>query len=136
MKGHVFQIATLLVLASCSPAADTKSAEQGVTAFHRTMDAEEYGPIYDSSDAEMKKATSRDRFMKLLNVFHAKLGPFKSGKTVGWNDNATTSGHYVTLNREAAFARGPATEQFIFRVDGNRALLVGYQVNSDLLITG
>ena len=61
---------------------------------------------------------------------------FKSGKTVGWNDNTTTSGHYVTLNREAAFARGPATEQFIFRVDGNRALLVGYQVNSDLLITG
>lgn len=84
----------------------------------------------------MKKAASRDRFIKLLTVFHSKLGSFKNGKTVGWNDNETTSGHFVTLNIDAAFEKGPGTEQFVFRVDGSRALLVGYHLNSDLLITG
>jgi len=136
MKGYRSEIALFFLLASCSPAADTKSAEQAVTAFHRAMDAQQYEPIYNSSDAQMKKAVSRDRFVKLLTVFHAKLGSFKNGKTVGWNDSATTSGDYVTLNRDAVFERGPATEQFIFRMDGNRASLVGYHVNSDLLITG
>lgn len=136
MKHRYFLSALLLTLASCSPSADTKAAENAVAAFHQAMDAEQYGPIYDQSDSGMKTAITRDRFVKLLGIFHQKLGAFRSGKTVGWNDNATTSGHFLTLNRTAEFARGPATEQFIFRVDADHAQLVGYHVNSDLLITG
>ena len=136
MKLHVQLIALSMLLGSCSPTADTNAAEQGVRAFHQAMDSGQYAEIYDQSDSQMKQATPRDRFIKLLTVFHSKLGSFQNGKTVGWNDNATPSGRFVTLNRDAQFARGPATEQFIFRVSGDRAVLVGYHLNSDLLITG
>ena len=135
MKGQIHLIALSVLLASCSPSADTNAAEHGVAAFHQAMNSEQYAQIYDRSDSQMKQATSRDRFVKLITIFHNKLGLFRTGKTVGWNDNATASGRFVTLNREAQFERGPATEEFIFRVAGDQAVLVGYHVNSDLLIT-
>jgi hypothetical protein len=81
-------------------------------------------------------SVSRDDFVKLLGAMHTKLGPFRSGQTTNWNDNASTNGHYVTLTRQAQFGRGPGTEEFVFRIDGDRAVLAGYHVNSNLLITG
>ena len=79
---------------------------------------------------------SRDEFVKFLGALHGKLGSFKSGKTTGWNVNVGTGGHMVTLTREAQFEKGPGTEQFVFRVQGERAVLAGYHVNSRLLIIG
>jgi hypothetical protein len=136
MKQFSVSLAAILLLAGCSPAADTKAAEEGVTAFHRTMDAGQYAPIYDGSAPDMKSAISRDDFVKLLTGLHSKLGSFQSGKTTGWNDNANTGGHYVTLSREAHFERGSGTEEFVFRIENGRAVLAGYHVNSNALVTG
>ena len=134
------RILILLSLASfvggCSPAADTKAAEEGVTSFHDSMEAGEYAAIYDQSSSDMKSAISRDDFIKLLAGLHDKLGAFKAGKTTSWNDNATTGGHYVTLSRDAQFDNGPGTEQFVFKVDKGRTVLAGYHINSNVLITG
>src|SRR6059058_3927530 len=114
---HFVLVASFCLLGACSFSADTTAAEQGVTAFHRAMDGGQYAAIYDASAADLKSSISRDDFAKLLNGLHAKLGPFQSGKTTGWNDNANTGGHYVTLNREAQFERGPGTEEFVFRIE-------------------
>ena len=123
-------------LAGCSAAADTKAAESGVVSFHRAMNAGQYANIYEASAPEMKSAASRDDFVKFMTGLQGKLGAFKSGKTTGWNVNVGTGGHMVTLTREAQFERGPGTEQFVFRVQDNRAVLVGYHVNSNLLVAG
>ena len=125
-----------LALSACNPVADTKAADAGVVAFHQAMDAGRYAEIYDQSSTEMKSTTSRDDFIKLLGALHTKLGAFQSGATTNWNDNSTTGGHYVTLERSAKFARGPGTETFVFRMDGAEAKLAGYHVNSNVLITG
>jgi hypothetical protein len=132
----LFAFGGALLLSACSPVADTKAAEDGVTAFHRTMDAGQYAAIYDSSAPDMSSAISRGDFVKLLTGLHAKLGAFQSGKTTNWNDNATTNGHYVTLTRQAQFQRGPGTEEFVFRIENGRAVLAGYHVNSNVLVTG
>jgi hypothetical protein len=129
-------LVALLSLGACSFGADTKAAEDGVAAFHRAADAGQYAAIYDSSAADMKSSISREGFVQFLGGLHAKLGSFKTGKTTGWNDNANTSGHYVTLNREAQFERGPGTEEFVFRIESGRAVLAGYHVNSNVLVTG
>lgn len=136
MRRLVVLLAGLALLGACSPAADTKAAEDGVTAFHQTMDGGRYAVIYDASAADMKSAISRDDFVKLLTGLHAKLGSFRSGKTTNWNDNAGTGGHYVTLTRQAQFERGPGTEEFVFRIENGRAVLAGYHVNSNVLVTG
>jgi hypothetical protein len=42
----------------------------------------------------------------------------------------------VTLNREAQFERGPGSEEFVFRIEKGNAVLAGYHVNSNALVTG
>jgi hypothetical protein len=125
-----------LALTGCNPAADTKAADAGVVAFHQAMDAGRYGDIYDRASPEMKTSMSREEFIKFLAGLHGKLGAFQSGATTNWNDNSTTSGHYLSLERSAKFERGPATEDFVFRIDGAQARLAGYHINSNALITG
>jgi hypothetical protein len=136
MNRWLFSIFAALALAGCSAGADTKSAEIGVANFHRDMDAGKFAAIYDHSGEEMKSSISRDEFVKLLTAMHDKLGPYKSGKTIGWNVNVGTGGHVVTLNREAQFDRGPGKEEFVFRVQGDRPTLLGWHVTSNTLITG
>jgi hypothetical protein len=136
MTKHFALAASFCLLGACSFGADTKAAEDGVTAFHKAMDAGEYAAIYDGSASEMKSSISREGFAQLLGGLHTKLGSFRSGKTTGWNDNANTSGHFVTLNRDAQFQRGPGTEEFVFRIEKGKAVLAGYHVNSNLLVTG
>ena len=41
----------------------------------------------------------------------------------------------VTLNYDTDFSEGKGTEQFVFHVTGDKALLYSYNVNSPLLIT-
>lgn len=135
MKRWLLPIAVAMSLAGCSASADTKTAETGVTDFHRAMDAGQYAPIYDASSGDMKSSISRDEFVKFLAGLHGKMGPYRSGKTTGWNVNYGTGGHMVTLTREAQFERGPGTEVFVFRVSGEKASLVGYHINSNLLVT-
>jgi len=125
-----------LALGACNPAADTRAAEEGVAAFHQAMDAGQYAAIYQGSASEMKSSIGEEDLTKLLAVFHSKLGNYKSGKTVSWNDNSNTSGHYVSLVRQVEFEHGSAKEDFVFRIEDKRAMLAGYHVTSNALITG
>ena len=124
-----------LALAACSPGASTAAAEQGVIAVHASFNASDFAGIYDRSDTVMKNMAPRDQFLKLMALFSERLGDYRSGKTIGWNDNYGTAGHMVTLTRSATFEKGEAQEQFLFRISDKQATLVGYHVNSDLLIT-
>jgi len=130
----ILGFALALMLGACSGGESTEAAEKGVVAFHADMDAGKYAQIYDASSEDMTSTISRADFEKMLDGLHRKLGPFKSGKTTSWNVNFGTSGNYVTLQREAQFARGPGSEEFVFRVQNGRAILAGYHVNSNLLI--
>ena len=118
-------LVALLLLAGCNPAADAKASEEAVAAFHDKMSAGQYAAIYDGSAGDMKSATKREEFVKFAAALTAKLGSFKSGKTVGWHVNATTGGTIITLNRQAQFEKGAGTEQFVFRIENGRAILAG-----------
>lgn len=137
MKRLSIAIALGLLLAACSFSADTKSAEQAVVQFHAALNGGRFDDIYTATGPDFKGVTTREDFSKLLGAIHTKLGNFQSGKTVGWNDNANTAGHYVTLSREAQFEHGAAQEQFVFKLGADKkATLAGYHISSNALITG
>jgi hypothetical protein len=121
-------------LAACSPSADTKAAEDAISSFHVDLNAGNFDKIYDRSSSELKAAATKEKFTKILNAVHSKLGTFKSGKSDGWNDNVTTGGHFVTISYQASYEKGAAAENFVYRVQGDQAVLVGYHVNSDALL--
>jgi len=129
-------LATMALVAGCNAAQDTKAGEAGVTNFHAALNAGKFDQIYADSGQELKSITTHQDFTKLLTAIHTKMGNFQSGKTVGWNDNATTGGHYLTLNTEAAYEHGSGQEQFVFTIVDGKAVMVGYHITSNALITG
>ncbi|MFM5886442.1 MAG: hypothetical protein ACKOQ3_14140 [Novosphingobium sp.] len=78
-------------------------AEAKVAAFHTALDREQYDAIWTSSDAQLRKVTSRPDLAKFLGAVHRKLGGVKSTKQVGWRVNATTGGTFVALNMATEF---------------------------------
>jgi hypothetical protein len=128
-------VSAALSLSACNAVADTKAAEQGVVSFHEELNSGQFDQIYTSAGPDFKAVSTREDFTKLLAAVHRKLGNFQSGKTGNWNDNATTGGHFVTLQRTAQFDRGPAREEFVFKMEGQKAVLIGYHIASNRLIT-
>jgi len=111
------------------------AAEKAVTEFHSMLDEGRFDEIYDASAEAFKEAASREEMLKLLNAVHSKLGNVKSSTATRWqvgNYNLQTS---VTLVEETTFEKGKGVETFTFFVDGDRAELAGWHINSNDFIT-
>ena len=128
-------IGALLIVGSCSSGRDVPQATTAIGEFHRSINAGHFDGIYDASSDDMKKSSPRERLTTILAAVHRKLGLFRSGRAQGWNDTINTSGHFVTLNFAAHYERDPAAmEQFVYRIDGDRTALAGYNINSTLMV--
>jgi len=125
----------LFALAGCSAGTDVPVAEKAVARFHTMLDAGQNAQIYQESASEMKSATTEDKLDALLAAVHRKLGTVKQAEQKGWNDQINTGGHFVTLNYATSYAQGDATETFVYKIAGDKAQLVGYNINSSALIT-
>ena len=123
------------LVAGCSLGADVPVAEKAVTAFHQQLDAGQFAESYKGASSEFRSATTEADWVKLAGAVHRKLGKFLSSTQLGWNDQSTTSGHFIALGYKSKFEHGDATEQFTYRIDGGKASLAGYNVNSNALIT-
>jgi len=131
---RVLIAAALLLLAGCSMSADTKLAEQAVTQFHSTLDAGQFDSLYEHAADDLKNSTQRERFVAFVDAVHRKLGTYQSSTEKNWNISYHPTGTYVTLSYTSTYAGGEANEEFVYRLEGQSALLAGYHVNSDALI--
>ena len=114
---------------------DSAVAEAKIPEFHSLLDAGEFRAIYAASADDLKKVASEKDFVALLDAVHRKLGQVKTTTRQTWLVNSRTSGTFVTLTYKTVFAKGDATEQFVYRIENDQAVLAGYSVNSLALIT-
>lgn len=134
----VILVALLVAGSSCSLTAITKgkgTAEDAVAQFHNQYNAGQFREIYDQADEAFKKSGSDAEFIPILEAMRRKLGTVKHAEQAGWHVNATTEGTFVTLGYTVEFSEGKGTEQFVFRIRGDKAALYNFNVNSPLLIT-
>jgi hypothetical protein len=127
-------MAAAALLGGCSMKEDMAAGDRAIAGFHQAVDAGQFQKVWTESAPDMKGATSQERLTALLDAVHRKLGRFKSGSKTGFNDNVSGAGHTLAINYQAQYEKGAAGEQFVFRIDGGRALLAGYHINSDALI--
>jgi hypothetical protein len=120
---------------SCSLTKGKGIAEAAVTQFHSRYNAGQFHEIYVETDEGFKKTTSEADLVTMLEALHRKLGTVNQSNQGGWGVNATTTGTMVTLGYDVDFSEGKGTEQFVFHVSGDKAMLYNYHVNSALLIT-
>jgi hypothetical protein len=123
------------LLAACSPTQDLSTVKAAIGEFHTELNAGKIQPIYDSAGPELKSPGSSGDMLQFLGAVHRKLGAFQSGDVQTWNDSITGQGHLVTIGFAAKYDKGPADEQFVYRIgsDGH-AQLAGYHINSTALI--
>ena len=132
----LFLVVTILFMASgCGGMFKGKAAaEQGVADFHKLYNDGKLAEIYAAGDSKLKGATTQKEFLEFLGAVQRKLGKVTQSSEAGFNVrtfNMTTS---VTLSQNTTFEQGAGTEVFTFQMDGDKAILVGYKINSKDLI--
>jgi hypothetical protein len=122
-----------MLLAGCSVDGDLAAGDAAIAAFHARLDRGRFAEIYNEAAPEMKAVTNGPDFVRLLALVHARLGAFRKGTRVGWNDSRTTNGRFLNLSYRAVYEKGPAEESFVYRLDGATPALAGYHVDSPAL---
>ncbi|MEW9572437.1 DUF4019 domain-containing protein [Rhodanobacter sp. Si-c] len=123
-----------VLLAGCSMSADVGVAERQVVQFHQQLDAGQLQQIYTGASDRLREATSEQDMQALLAAVHRKLGVVKSSVRGAWSVHAGTTGTFVSLSYRTHFSEGDATERFDYQLEGDKALLAGYHINSNTLI--
>jgi len=123
------------LLTACSATQDVNMAQEATEHFHEMMSAGQFEQIYAQSDDSFKKAYTAEDLTRLLSAVAGKLGVVKTSGSDGWNVVYTPSGTSITLRYTTQFEHGTGAETFLYRVADGRALLAGYHIDSNALIT-
>ena len=113
----------------------TNEAKDGVAEFRARVSRQSFKEIYQAAAPEFRQAATEEEFVRFMSALDRKLGPWQSASEPGWHVARTTAGHSVQLAYESRFTKGPAAEQFAWRIEGGRPVLLGYNVNSRLLVS-
>jgi hypothetical protein len=135
LLASLLAVSFVLVVAGCGGKQQIANAEAAVTQFHVQLNDGNFDQIYTDSDSAMKNASSREKFVTFLEAVHRKLGSVKSANRKTFFMNYGTSGKFLRLTYATQYDADNATEEFVFRVNGNDVTLVGYHINSEALIT-
>jgi hypothetical protein len=122
------------VLTACSASQDVDLANAAIAHFRELMTAQQFDRIYSEGADELKKTTTEQSLTRLLGAIDRKLGAVKSAAGNGWNLHYNASGTSLTLRFKTQFEKGTGNETFVYRITGGKALLAGYQINSEDLI--
>jgi len=113
---------------------DTAASEAAVASFHRDLDAGRFQAIYVGTGEAMKEIIKQDEFVTFLAAIHRKLGDSGASTQQNWNVNFGPQGKTVTIVYKTTYERGEADEQFVFKDEDGRMVLIGYHINSNALI--
>ena len=124
-------IAACMALSGCGELIHGKSiAEPQVAVFHERLDGGRFEEIYSAADEDFRGAASKEKVFELFSAVERKLGKVKSSSTANWNVNTFNLVTSVVLVENTEFEHGKGTETFTFHVSGDKAVLVGYNINS------
>jgi hypothetical protein len=128
----VWLLALPLLLTSCGGTADAK---RGVANFRARAAQTSFSEIYWRAAPEFRQSATEEQFLRVMTALNRKLGAWTSAGEPGWNVSRGTAGQVVNLTYQSQFAKGAVSEQFTWRIEDGEPILLGYHVNSPLLIT-
>lgn len=123
-------IALLLGLSGCGLKKDTKAAEAEVDRFHKHWNAGEFQAVYDEAHLNFRNAQTADQTIATLERVKRNYGAFKNTTQRSWgfsSDNGLTD---IKLKYDSAYEHGSAVEAFVYRMSGDKPLLVSYDIMS------
>src|SRR3569833_1416161 len=126
----------LALSTGCSAMFEAKgAAESAIKTFHTQLDDGKFDDIWNGAHQKMHNAATREKFDELLSVVQRKLGKVTPSTNNGINIKTMNSVTTVEMKQDTKFEHGEGTESFTFVMEGDRAVLAGYNINSMDLIT-
>jgi hypothetical protein len=122
-------LVTAATLAGCSMGQDMSVTDSAVAEFHAKLNNGQFAAIVAAAGPEMK--SSGPEFVERI---HTKLGMFRSTSRQGFNDNIINGDHTFTASYASVYSTGPATENFVYRLNSGKPVLIGYHVESAALL--
>jgi len=110
-------------------------AETQVEIFHSRFNSGQYHQIYLEFDETLRQGTTETYFGEFMGAVHRKLGNLEEATRGGFDVRWDGAGKWVTLRYQSRFTHGEAVEEFVWHINGGKAKLVGYNINSLDLIT-
>jgi hypothetical protein len=126
MKTNFLPIALLCLLSACGASKKTELAESEVAEFHRAFNAQQFEAIYEKAGKELKTLGKHKEFVDMLKGVHRDLGNAGDTKRITWHINYQTSGTLITMDYQTKFAGGTVIERFAYKIEDDKALLIGY----------
>jgi hypothetical protein len=111
-----------------------KAGEQAVSDFHRLYNGGKFTEIYVNSHPELKSASTEKQFLEFLDTMQRNLGKVKDTSQAGYDVGASNHGTTVALGQDTTFEHGAGREEFTFKMDGEKAVLAGYNIRSKELV--
>ena len=121
-----------LIAAGCG---GTDAAKSGVIDFRARVAQHAYAEIYRTAGTELRQTATEQQFEEFMSALDRKLGAWQSANEPAWNVTRGMAGQLVQLTYQSQFTHGPASEQFLWRIERGGPMLLGYHVNSPLLVT-
>jgi hypothetical protein len=110
------------------------AAEKSVAEFHTLYNDGKLSEIYAAGHPKFKSVTTSKQFLDLTGAVQRKLGKVKQTTNAGFNLRSYNFTTTVVLTQNTTFEQGTGTEVFTFQMEGDKAVLIGYHINSNDLI--
>ncbi len=138
MKTITIAISVYLVLfaAGCRGFIKAKAAaENSIACFHQQYSDGKLDDIWKEAHATFRSASTKEKYDEFMSAVLRKLGRVKSTSGAGWRVNSHNLTTTVQMTQKTVFEQGEGTESFTFQMDGDKAVLVAYNIQSRDLIT-
>jgi hypothetical protein len=132
MMRFAMLLAAAVALAGCSMGQDMSATDSAVADFHAKLNNGQFAAIAAAAGPELKNGSTD--FPAFIEAIHTKLGTFRSTARMGFNDNINNGDHTFTAGYASVYSSGPATENFVYRLNGGKPVLIGYHVESAALL--
>jgi hypothetical protein len=111
------------------------AAENSIAHFHQQYSDGKLDDIWQEAHAKFRSASRKEQYDELMSAVLRKLGKVKSTSNAGWKVNSQNLTTTVQMTQKTVFEKGEGTESFTFEMNGGKAVLVGYNIQSMDLIT-
>ena len=123
-------LAFVLAVSGCGLKKDTKAADAAVDQFRQYWNADEFKAIYNEAHKNLRNTRSADEIVAMLERGKQNYGAFKSASRRSWGFNSDNGVTNIKLKYDSAYERGSAVEAFVYRMTGDKALLISYDIMS------
>jgi hypothetical protein len=130
IAGSTIALAFVLALTGCGLAKNTKVAEAEAERFHQRWNANEFQAVFDDAHMDFRAAQPAEKMIGILRGVKRHYGQLTSTKRRSWGFHSDKGITEITLTYDSAYDHGAAVEEFVFRMTGEKALLLNYDIAS------